>query len=203
LRPAATSRLTAPGAGGLPAASIFYAMKANPEPAVLQVLEAAGANFEVASLGEYRELINTCDALSPDRMIFGTSVKPKGTIRALVAAGVDRLAADSEEELRKIHDAAPGARVILRVVADAHQTVFSMSEKFGAQREDAARLLRLAADMGLVPHGLSFNVGSQATEAQAWGHVIAGLAPVLRTAAGGHSARCAEHRRRLPAPVPR
>lgn len=163
-----------------PAARIHYAMKANSEPAVLKVLAAGGASFEVASLGEWQELRAVCPDIEPERILFGTAVKPAAAIMALAGAGVSLMAADSSEELRRIAVAAPGCRIVLRVVVGHGDSVFTMSDKFGAPVEDVPSLVALAVDLGLIPYGLSFNVGSQARDDRAWADAIDSLGQVVR-----------------------
>ena len=54
---------------------VFYAVKANPEPAVLEALAEAGAGFEAASWQEIELLLQL--GVDPGRVIFGTAVKPR------------------------------------------------------------------------------------------------------------------------------
>lgn len=167
-----------------PGAHIHYAMKANSERAVLEVLVAEGASFEVASLGEWHELLDACPSIASGQVLFGTSVKPAAAITALAEAGVDLMAADSPEELRRIAAAAPGCRVVLRVVVGHGDSVFTMYDKFGAPVGDVPALVALALALRLVPYGLSFNVGSQARSDDAWADAINHLEPVVRQVLG-------------------
>jgi ornithine decarboxylase len=162
-----------------PDAEILYAVKANGAPAVLRAHARDGGRFEIASIGELRQLDEAAPGLDPSRILLGTAVKPAAAIEEAVARGMDRFAFDSEEELRKLARSAPGARVYLRLVVGDGGSVFSMSEKFGAQVVDGAALMHQAADLGLIPWGLSFNVGSQAGEARAWADAVDTIAPVV------------------------
>jgi ornithine decarboxylase len=155
-------------------------MKANSEPEVLGELHTAGAGFEVASADEL-ELLSTL-GVDPSAVVYGTAVKPRDHIRRAVAAGVDTFAFDSASELLRIADSAPGARVYVRVVASHPDSAYSMSEKFGAPAGRAVELLCMAAQLGLQPWGLSFNIGSQVRSPGAWETTITALAPVLARA---------------------
>jgi ornithine decarboxylase len=146
---------------------ICYAMKANSEEEVLETLRDVDSSFEVASKYELNLLkqIN----VSPKKIIYGTSVKPDDHIKEFVDYGVDRFAFDSKGELEKLARLAPGSRVYVRTnVNDMADSVFRMSEKFGTTPDNAISLLIEAKRLGLIPHGISFNVGSQAKNELAW-----------------------------------
>jgi ornithine decarboxylase len=150
-----------------PNTEICYALKANSERDVLATLFRGGASFEVASKYELGFLQKV--GVPGSRMVYGTAVKPEDHINDFVAHGVDRFAFDSEEELQKIVRRAPGSRVYVRtLVDDRSDSVFHMSEKFGASLHEAADLMIHAKELGLVPYGISFNVGSQAKNQHAW-----------------------------------
>lgn len=160
-----------------PKAHVYYAMKANAEPEFLRTLAALGAGFEVASKHEL-ELLEA-ERVSPAQIIYGTSVKPAEHIKKFAAYGVDRFACDSASELEKIAAHAPGARVYARVTVNDTGSVFKFSEKFGTDRDSAVALLRRARELGLVPYGLSFHVGSQASNPHAWAEAIAHIKPAM------------------------
>jgi ornithine decarboxylase len=166
-----------------PGAIIHYAMKANSEPEVLRTLHEAGSSFEVASAHEL-DLLREIP-VPPENIIYGTSVKAASHIKAFFEYGVDRFAFDSFPEVKKIAAMAPGARVYVRASVDDTGSVFRFSEKFGADKESIAPLLRQARKFGLRPYGISFHVGSQATNPLAWANAINGLAPIIEHLASG------------------
>jgi ornithine decarboxylase len=161
-----------------PGASIHYAMKANSEPELLKTLYEAGSSFEVASLHEL-EFLKPLN-IPADRIIYGTSVKPLEHIKAFMEYGVDRFAFDSAPELEKIAAAAPGSRVYVRMSVNDAGSVFKFSEKFGTARENVVPLLVRAKDLGLIPYGISFNVGSQASNPRAWAEAMDSLIGPLK-----------------------
>lgn len=159
---------------------ICYAMKANSEQKVLEILNKEKASFEVASKYELSLLKEL--RVPAHRIIYGTSIKPSEHIREFVKYGVDRFAFDSEQELLKIAKYAPGSKVYLRVlVDDRSESVFTMSEKFGAPIETANALFLSAQKAGLKPYGISFNVGSQAKNEHAWARGVNEIAAAMRS----------------------
>ena len=166
-----------------PGAAIHYAMKANSEPEVLRTVHEAGSSFEVASAHEL-DLLREIP-VPPENIIYGTSVKPASHIKAFFEYGVDRFAFDSFPEVEKIAAIAPGARVYVRASVDDKGSVFRFSEKFGADKESIVPLLQQARKFGLRPYGISFHVGSQATNPLAWANALNGLAPIIEHLASG------------------
>jgi ornithine decarboxylase len=148
-----------------PAAKIFYALKANPGRPVLKRLADLGSSFDAASWEE----IEMCLAAgaTADRISFGNTIKKASSIRRAHAAGVDLFVFDSPEELEKIAEHAPGARVFCRLVVATDGAIFPLARKFGVGTDMALELMRRAADLRLVPYGLSFHPGSQQTGSEA------------------------------------
>lgn len=156
-----------------PGAAIHYAMKANSEPAVLQVLADVGVGFEVASVHELHMLKKI--GVAPEKMIYGTSVKPTAQIKEFHKYGVNVFAFDSLPELEKIAAVAPKAKVYCRVSVNDAGSVFKFSEKFGTDKKNIVPLLQHAKELGLHPYGISFHVGSQASNLKAWASAIENL----------------------------
>ena len=146
----------------LPEASVFYAVKANPADEVVARLATLGANFDTASLGE----IDLCLAhgVGPERLSFGNTIKKQKDIAAAFDRGVRLFAFDSEAELIKLAESAPGAKVFCRILVDCSGAEWPLSRKFGCETAMAADLLVRAKELGLDPYGISFHVGSQQTD---------------------------------------
>jgi len=150
-----------------PYASIYYAVKANPAPAILQMLVDRGASFDIASIYELDKVLGF--DVSPDRISYGNTIKKSRDIRYFYEKGVRMFATDSEADLRNIARAAPGSKVYVRILTEGTQTAdWPLSRKFGCQTDMAMDLLILARDLGLVPYGVSFHVGSQQREISSW-----------------------------------
>ena len=156
---------------------ICFAVKCNPDPMVLETLALEGANFEIASAAELTPVV----AAGGDAtlVLYSNTVKPAAHIAAAYDAGVSLFAVDSQAEIAKIARQAPGAGVVVRVSVDDTHSRFPLSSKFGAPVGAAVALLRTAREHGLIPAGLTFHVGSQCTDVQAWAKAISALTPVF------------------------
>ncbi|HMI51420.1 MAG TPA: type III PLP-dependent enzyme [Candidatus Saccharimonadales bacterium] len=157
-----------------PRESVYYAVKANPAPQVVGVLETLGASFDVASRFE----LEMCLALGacPSRLSYGNTIKKAADIAYAFACGVRRFAFDSEAELRKLAIHAPSSDVMCRLQTTGENASWPLSKKFGCDLEMVAELLLLARGLGLRPVGLAFHVGSQQTDPTQW------RKPLLETA---------------------
>ncbi|MCY0965972.1 type III PLP-dependent enzyme [Parathalassolituus penaei] len=155
-----------------PYAKTYYAVKANPAPELLSILRDKGCNFDVASRYELDKVMAL--GVTGDRVSYGNTIKKAKDIRYFFERGVTLFATDSEADLRNIAKAAPGARVFVRILTEGAQTAdWPLSRKFGCQTDMALDLCILARDLGLVPYGISFHVGSQQREIGVWDSAIA------------------------------
>jgi len=163
----------------LPLAQVYYAVKANPAPEIISMLAELGSNFDVASRPE----IELCMQAGADasRLSFGNTIKKKSDIAFAYGQGVRLFAFDSEAELEKLAEAAPGARVFCRLLMTCDGAEWPLSRKFGCEIEMARDLLVAARERGLEPYGVSFHVGSQQTDLKQW-DVALGKTAMLFTA---------------------
>jgi len=142
---------------------VFYAVKANPSPWVIETLAANGvASFDVASIPE----IELVSRFAPGaRMAFMHPVKSRKAIaEAYERFGVKTFALDTHEELAKILEATNGARdltLIVRLAVSADGAAYSLSGKFGVETHEASALLLAARRATEGRLGVSFHVGSQ------------------------------------------
>src|ERR1700730_5510518 len=150
----------------LPLARVYYAVKANPAPQIVAMLERKGANFDVASRGE----IELClaNGIAADPLSFGKTIKKEKDIAFAYQSGLRLFAFDSAFELDKLARAAPGAQVFCRILVACEGAEWPLSRKFGCAPGMAVELLRRARDLGLDPYGVSFHVGSQQTDLAQW-----------------------------------
>lgn len=162
----------------LPLAKIYYAIKANPAREVIQRLIPLGCHFDTASQGE----IDLCLSLGvpSGRIGYGNTIKKKTEIAHAYAKGVRLFAFDSQAELDKLAEVAPGAQVFCRVLVDCPGADWPLSRKFGCTPRLATELLIQARERGLDPCGISFHVGSQQTDPNAWDAVIGMVAGMFR-----------------------
>jgi ornithine decarboxylase len=182
LRPAAIAAATAEFVAGFPG-DVLYAVKCNPEPAVLRAVWVGGVrHFDCASPTE----IALVRQMFPDAAIhFMHPVKSRNAIReAWARHGVGDFVIDGNDELDKIlaeTEASGRLGLFLRLALPKGTAAIDLSGKFGASPEEAAALLRAAR-----PHaqrlGVSFHVGSQCLDPLAWRGALALAGEVIRQA---------------------
>jgi ornithine decarboxylase len=161
----------------LPGATIYYAVKANPERAVVSLLAGLGSRFDVASPAE----VDLCLAsgATAAEISYGNTIKKQSDIAYAYSHGVRLFAFDSQAELQKLAAAAPGAQVFCRLLTSGDGADWPLSRKFGCAPEMAIDLLVLADQLGLQPHGVSFHVGSQQRDPGQWEPAIGRAAQVF------------------------
>ncbi len=155
--------------------SICYAVKANGNIAVLQVLDQMGAGFDIVSGGELDRVIAAGG--HPDRVVFSGVGKSIEEIRHALRRGVRTLSVESEPELQRINEIAISlnlqASVAIRINPDVdprtHPYIATglRGDKFGVPFEDALALYRKASTMsGICLTGIACHIGSQLTEVE-------------------------------------
>ena len=154
-----------------PYASVYYAVKANPAVEILRMLKDKDISFDIASRYELDRVLSL--GISPDRISFGNTIKKSKDVRYFYEKGVRLYATDSEADIRNIAKAAPGSRIYVRILTEGTYTAdWPLSRKFGCQTDMAMDLIILARDLGLIPYGISFHVGSQQRDIGAWDAAI-------------------------------
>lgn len=116
---------------------VFYAAKANPDPAYLRTLAPFVDGFEVASGGELRHVLETV----PDaRIAFGGPGKTDAELRSALELQVERIHVESPHELKRLavlSRSVGGADVMLRVnlAGDRAGAALAMTGPFGMDPE--------------------------------------------------------------------
>ena len=162
----------------LPDAKIYYAVKANPAPEILSLLDAKGSSFDTASVPEIEMALAA--GATPERISFGNTIKKQRDIAKAYELGVRLFAFDSIEELEKIAELAPGSRVFCRILTSGEGAEWPLSRKFGCDPSMARQLLVAAAQKGVVPYGVSFHVGSQQKDPTQWDTALRTVAEMFR-----------------------
>ncbi len=185
LRPAALTATAHDFVAAFPGVTM-YAVKCNPEPAVLRALHDGGVtHFDCASIGE----VSLVRQMFPDAAIhFMHPVKARGAIReAWERHGVRDFALDCPEELVKIQQeiAATGVAgdlgLHVRLALPKGGARLDLSGKFGAAPEAAVALLRNAR-VCAARLGVSFHVGSQCVDPLAWRDALTRTGEVIGAA---------------------
>ena len=153
-----------------PRVQIYFAVKVNSDPAIVDTFYKLGGSFDVASMQEFHT-VHQCIAHLPakqrqefiwDKIIYANPIKPVETL-----AELDQykplVTYDNIEEVKKIARHAPHAGLALRLRVPHTGSMVELSSKFGALPGEAVALIDAAHGHGLVVEGLSFHVGSQCT----------------------------------------
>ncbi|MDQ0503754.1 type III PLP-dependent enzyme [Xanthobacter agilis] len=168
-------------ARALPDTRVFYAVKANPDAAILKALEDMGSCFDCASTGEIEMVLAT--GAGPERISYGNTIKKERDIERAFKLGVRLFAVDSYEEVEKVARVAPRSKVFCRILCDGAGAEWPLSRKFGCEPELAVEVLEHAHRLGLAAHGVSFHVGSQQKNVNAWDGALASAARIFRDCA--------------------
>ena len=168
-------------ARALPDTRVFYAVKANPAPEILRLLTRMGSCFDTASVQEM-EMVLAAGATA-DRISYGNTIKKERDIARAFEMGVELFAVDCVAEVEQIARVAPGAKVFCRILCDGAGAEWPLSRKFGCVPEMAPDVLEAAHRLGLHAYGVSFHVGSQQANTQAWDQALASSADIFRQCA--------------------
>jgi ornithine decarboxylase len=150
----------------LPRVRPFYAVKCNPDPAVMLVLANCGAGFDCASKAEIRLALSI--GVPPSDIIYANPCKQRNHIKYASTRNVNRMTFDNEDELYKIKSVNPNAELVLRILTDDSKSRCRFGVKFGASIQIVPRLLQVARELRLNVVGVSFHVGSGCFDAQAF-----------------------------------
>jgi len=142
----------------LPRVKPFYAIKCNPNTAIIKLLASMGTNFDCASKAEIQQILGC--GVDPSRIIYANPCKMKSHLEYAKASNVEMMTFDNSHELIKIAESFPGAKLLLRIITDDSQSICRFSTKFGAPLNTTFQLLSLAKELGLNVAGVSFHVGS-------------------------------------------
>src|SRR5512136_2917847 len=174
----------------LPRVQAYYAVKANPDPAIVRTLYAIGASFDVASIAEFKLVYDNIRHMPAearqrfiwDKVVYSNPIKDRRTLEEL-----DKyeplVAFDNAEEIGKIRKHAPHAGLALRIRVPNTGSMVELSSKFGASPAEAVDLIAMAFDSGLTVEGLSFHVGSQCTNFENYVQALSTSATIIEEAA--------------------
>eukprot|EP00043_Microstomoeca_roanoka_P008105 m.78238 g.78238 ORF g.78238 m.78238 type:complete len:474 (-) comp14103_c0_seq1:2563-3984(-) len=154
----------------LPNVEPFYAVKCNSDPVILRALTSLNVNFDCASMAEIQKILDL--GVTADRIIFANPCKAVAHLHFAKKVGVKMMTFDNEYELMKIAKYYPEAELVLRVLADDSRSVCRLGLKFGADPATTPELLSAAKNLGLNIIGVSFHVGSGASDACAFSDAV-------------------------------
>lgn len=151
---------------------ICYAVKANSNIALLNVLARLGSGFDIVSLGELERVVAAGG--DPAKIVFSGVGKRADEMARALQVGIACFNVESESELYRLNEVAgqlgKTAPVSLRVNPDVdaktHPYISTglKENKFGIAFEDAERIYQQAANLPhLAVHGIDCHIGSQLT----------------------------------------
>ena len=151
---------------------IAYAVKANPNSAVIATLAGAGLGADVVSGGEYRRA--RAAGVSAGKIVFSGVGKTDAEMRLALEGGLFQFNLESLEEAEMLSSVAAamgrtapvGFRVNPDVAAGGHAkiTTGAAENKFGIPIQDAGEAYaRIAGLPGLKVQGVAVHIGSQLT----------------------------------------
>jgi len=173
----------------LPRVQVYFAVKANSDPAIVRTLFKEGASFDVASMPEFMIVHENIKHLSAkkrqdwiwDKIIYANPTKPTETLEKLNRYK-PLVTFDNREEIYKIKQHAPDAGLALRLKVPNTGAMVELSSKFGATPGEAVDLILEADKNGLVVEGISFHVGSQTTNFENYVQALSLTAAIFKEA---------------------
>ena len=152
---------------------ICFAVKANSNIAILNLLAKNGAGFDIVSGGELRRVI-AADG-DPKKVVFSGVGKTSEEIKLAIENNILAFNIESEDELSRIQEIAKllnkKASISIRVNPDVNANTHPYistglkENKFGVSEESALNLYKKAKTMdSILIKGIDCHIGSQITE---------------------------------------
>jgi ornithine decarboxylase len=133
---------------------------------VIRLLAELGAGFDCASKAEIKQVLE--QGVAPSRIIYAHPCKTRSYVRYAAAEKVKQMTFDNADELHKVKRLFPDAELFLRIMTDDSSSLCRLSVKFGAALDSTRDLLELAWKLDLNVVGVSFHVGSGASDPTAF-----------------------------------
>lgn len=146
------------------------AVKCNPDPEVIRLLAALDTGFDCASKTEIEQVLNI--GVDPSKIIYAHPCKTKSYMRFAAQQGIKQMTFDNTDELYKTKAFFPGAELFLRILTDDSTSSCRLSLKFGASLDCTKELLQLAKALDLNVVGVSFHIGSGASDPQSFAKAV-------------------------------
>ncbi len=167
---------------------ICYAVKANSNLAVINLLAELGAGFDIVSGGELARVIAAGG--DPGKIVFSGVCKAPEAMKAALEAGIRCFNVESAAELETLSEVAKSlgkiAPISLRVNPDVNANTHPYistglkENKFGVDISEAPAIYRRAIELpGVNPVGLDCHIGSQLTDISPFTEALDRLLNVL------------------------
>ena len=152
---------------------VCFAVKANPNLAILNLFARLGAGFDIVSGGELARVLAAGG--DPKKVVFSGVGKTEVEMKAALNAGIFCFNVESASELKRLNQVAlsmgkvapVSLRVNPNVDAKTHPYISTglKNNKFGVAYEEALGIYEQAVSMpGIAIHGVDCHIGSQITE---------------------------------------
>ena len=183
-------------AKAMPDTRVFYAVKANPDPRVLDTAGRLGSCFDAASVAEIEQVLAA--GAAADRISYGNTIKKERDIKRAYELGVRLFAVDCEAEVEKIARAAPGSKVFCRMLCDGAGAEWPLSRKFGCAPRWRRACSNLRTGWGSSPSACRF-MSARSSAIRACGTArLKAAAAIFRDLVGSrHQSADGQSRRRL------
>jgi ornithine decarboxylase len=145
------------------------------------LLAELGTGFDCASKAEIEQVLKA--GVDASRIIYAQPCKTNSYVRYAAKHNVRQMTFDNADELYKIKQLYPDAELFLRILTDDSSSLCRLSLKFGASLDSTDDLLALAEKLGLNVVGVSFHVGSGASDPEAFSKAVRDAAHVFDQAA--------------------
>lgn len=170
---------------------IFAAIKAMHDTIAQRFNDKYNASFEVASGGEIRRCIGL--GIPPENILYTNPPKSRSDLRLAVEYGIEKYVVDTKAQIDAIQRAIAetgvdiNPEILVRIGSgntDNNDIDGSFDKRFGINAFNAIELIRHVVKCGYKASGLSFHVGTQKNDPQAWVRPIALAAHVYEKAEG-------------------
>jgi ornithine decarboxylase len=146
-------------AAALPGVIMYYAVKSNALPQILNILKSEGASFDVCTNGEI-DIVKSC-GISGRQCLHTHPVKRDSDLKYALGFGIDTFVADNQWELQKLVPYRKKLKVLIRLSIQNPHCLVNLSQKFGIEPDRAFDLIMYAHKLGLNVDGIAFHTGSQ------------------------------------------
>jgi|HubBroStandDraft_6_1064221.scaffolds.fasta_scaffold27822_2 diaminopimelate decarboxylase/aspartate kinase len=159
---------------------VLYAMKANSNVAILQLLANLNVDFDCVSRGEIEHLLRSVPGLPPERILFTPNFAPRAEYEWALAHGI-LVTIDNLYVLREWGELFRGRRVFLRIDTGTgrghhhHVRTAGTHAKFGVPMGEIEQLVELTSAHEVTVIGLHAHSGSGIYDADNWSEVTTRL----------------------------
>ncbi len=153
--------------------NVLFAIKANPNPAILRRLYATGLSFECVSPGELAQIFKSVPKLPPERVLFTPNFGPRHEYEEAFGRGV-HVSVDSLYPLQHWPEVFRGRSFFLRIDPGQglghhpHVRTAGPQSKFGITPEEIDEVQKAVTNAGGKVTGLHVHAGSGILDPSSW-----------------------------------